>query len=181
MRSRAFEIKTVAGFQVVVLLAVQPDFKITAKDVQEFFALVRIGFAAAAAGFDAEEMRFHRRIAPGKQFHADIRCSLQDFSLRWANEPGMFPGGFEKREDVGAIEAGDTAKRGDRGAHLAALEAAEKSHGYASGSRYLREGESAARSQAPETLAGMRLRFPKSGDDALALQYVNDGGRIEAA
>jgi len=93
----------------------------------------------------------------------------------------MFTGSFEKREDVGAIEAGNAAKRGDRGAHLAALEAAEKSHGYAGGSRYLREGESPARSQAPETLTGMRLRFPKGGDDALAFQYMNDGGGVEAA
>ena len=93
----------------------------------------------------------------------------------------MLPGGFEKREDVGAIEAGDAAKRGDRGAHLAALEAAEKPHGHAGGSRYLRKGESPPRSQAPETLTGMRLRFPNSGDDALAFQYMNDGGRIEAA
>src|SRR6266446_5289263 len=181
MRSRALEIKTVAGFQAVVFFAVQPDFKITTKDVQEFFALVRIGFAAAAAGFDAEEMRFHRCIAPGQQFHADIRRSLQDFSLRWANEPGMFPGSFEKREDVGAIEAGNAAERGNRGAHLAPLEAAEKSYRYAGGSRDLREGESPARSQAPEALTGMRLRFPNSGDDALAFQYMNDGGRIEAA
>ena len=65
MRSRAFEIETVAWFQAVVLLAVQPDFKIAAEDVQEFLALVRIGFAAATAWFDAEEMRFHRGIAPG--------------------------------------------------------------------------------------------------------------------
>src|SRR6267142_6613672 len=167
MRSRAFEIKTVAGFQAVVFFAVQPDFKITTKDVQEFFALVRIGFAAAAAGFDAEEMRFHRCIAPGQQFHADVRRSLQDFSLSWANEPGMFPCGFEKREDVGAIEAGDAAERGDRGAHLAAFETAEKSHGYTGRSGYLRERESAPRSQAPETLTGMPLRFRRGRDDAL--------------
>src|SRR6266446_6382342 len=181
MWSRAFEIEAVAGFQAVVLLAVQPDFKITTEDVQKFFALVRIGFAAAAAGFDAEEMRFHRCIAPGQQFHADVRRSLQDFSLRWANEPGMLPGGFEKREDVGAIEAGDAAERGDRGAHLAALEAAEKPHGYTGGARDLREGESPAGSQAPETLAGMCLYFRGGRNDALAFQHMNDGGRIEAA
>src|SRR6266436_7472656 len=139
MRSRALEIKTVAGFQAVVFFAVQPDFKITTKDVQKFFALVRIGFAAATAGFDAEEMRLHRRIAPGEQFHANIRGGFQDFSLRWTNEPGMLTGSFEKREDVRAIKAGDTAERGDRRAHLAALEAAEKSHGYARRSRHLRE------------------------------------------
>src|SRR3989441_11354388 len=126
-------------------------------------------------------MRFHRGIAPGEQFSADVRCGLQNFALRWPNERGMLPGGLEKREDVGAIEAGDAAKRGDRGAHLAALEAAEKPHGHAGGSRYLREGESPPRSQAPETLTGMRLRFPNSGNNALAFQHMNDGGRIDAA
>ncbi len=181
MWSRAFEIEAVAGFQAVVLLAVQPDFKITTQDVQKFFALVRIGFAAAAARFYAEEMRLHRRIAPGEQFHANVRCRLQDFSLRWANEPGMFPGSFEKREDVGAIEAGNAAERGNRRAHLAPLEAAEKSYRYAGGSRDLREGESPADSQAPEALTGMRLYFRSGRNNALAFKHMNDGGRIEAA
>src|ERR1700730_8708138 len=181
MRSRAFEIEAITRFQVVMLLAVQQDFKITAQDVQELFALVRIGFAAATAGFDAEEMRSHRRIAPGEQFHADIRGGLQDFSLRGANEPGMFAGRFKKRKNVGAIEAGDAAECGDRGAHLAALEAAEKSHGYAGGARHLREGESTAGSQAPETLAGMRLYLRGGRNNALAFQHMNDGSGIEAS
>src|SRR6267142_524837 len=181
MRRRTFEVETVARFQMVVLLAVQPDFKISAKDVQKFLALVRVRLAAAAAGFDAEEMRFHHRIAPGQQFHANVRCGFQDFSLVGPNEPRIFAGGFEKREDVRAIEAGDAAERGDRGAHLAAFEAAEESHGYAGGARYLREGESPARSQAPETLTGMRLNFRSGRNDALAFQHMNDGRRIEAA
>ena len=181
MRSRAFEIETVAWFQAVVLFAVQPDFKLAAKDMQKFLALVRIGFAAAAAGFDAEEMRFHRGIAPGEQLHANVRGGLQNFSLCWAYQSWMFAGGFEKRKNIGAIKAGNATERGDGRAHLAALEAAEKSHGYAGGARYLREGESPARSQAPETLTGMRLHFCRGGNNALAFQYMNDGGRIEAA
>ena len=168
MRSRAFEIETVAGFQAVVLLAVQPDFKFAAKDVQKFFALVRIGFAAAAARFDAEEMWFHHRIAPGEQFHANIRGGFQDFSLVGPDEPRVFTGGFEKRKDVRAIKAGDATERGDRRAHLAPLEAAEESHGYPSGSSNLREREPAPRSKAPEMLSGMRLRFGRSRDDPLA-------------
>src|SRR6267143_2199437 len=99
--------------------------------MQKFFALVRIGFAAATARFDAEEMRFHRRIAPGEQFHANIRGSFQDFSLVGPDEPRIFTGGFEKRKDVRVIKAGDATERGDRRAHLAAFESAEKSHGYA--------------------------------------------------
>ena len=101
--------------------------------------------------------------------------------MRWANEPGMFAGGFEERKDVGAIEAGDAAERGDRRAHLAALEAAEKPHGYAGRTRDLREGESPASSQAAETLTGMRLYFRSGRNNALAFQHMNDGGRIEAA
>jgi hypothetical protein len=93
----------------------------------------------------------------------------------------MFTGSFEKRQDVGAIEAGNAAERGDRRAQLAALKAAEKSHGYARGSRYLRERKAAARSQAPETLTGMRRNFRSGGNNALAFQHMNDGGRVEAA
>jgi len=181
MRSRAFEIETVAGFQAVVLLAVQPDFKFAAKDVQKFFALVRIGFAAATARFDTEEMRFHRRIAPGEQFHANIRGGFQDFSLVGPDKTRIFTGGFEKRKDVRAIKAGDATERGDRRAHLAPLEAAEEPNGYPGGSSNLREREPAPRSKAPEMLSGMRLHFGRGRDDPLAFQYMNDGGRIEAA
>jgi len=127
-------------------------------------------------------MRLHRRIAPGEQFHADVRCRLQDFSLRWPNEPGMFPGSFEKREDVGAIEAGDAAKRGDRGAHLAALEAAEKPHGTRRWLALPARGRGrGAFAGAPETLTGMRLYCRSGRNNALAFQHMNDGGRIEAA
>src|SRR5579859_367394 len=81
VRNRAFKIKTVAGLQPVMLALIQPDFKVAPKNMQEFLALVRVGLAAAAAGLYAEKVRLHRRVAPGKQFHANIRRSFQNFSF----------------------------------------------------------------------------------------------------
>src|SRR5690348_7370094 len=80
MRSRAFKIETVSGFEPVMLISAQPNFKFAAENVQEFLAFVGIGFAAAAAGFDSKQMRLHRRLAPGQKFHAHARRCLQDFS-----------------------------------------------------------------------------------------------------
>src|SRR5216684_2334246 len=54
VRSRTLEVQAVARLQMIMLLAVEPDLKSSAKHVQEFLAFVRIGFAAAPAGFDAE-------------------------------------------------------------------------------------------------------------------------------
>jgi hypothetical protein len=50
----------------------QPDFKFSTKHMKEFLSLVGIRFTAAATGFDAEEVRLHRRVSPGKQLHANI-------------------------------------------------------------------------------------------------------------
>src|SRR5271154_4743936 len=112
-----------------MLLAVQPNLKFTAKDVQEFFAFVRIGFTAAAAGFDAKKMRFHGRLAPGQKLHAHSGGRFQDFSLVWAHETRIFRRRFKKREDVRAIETSNAAQRGNRRAHLAAFERTEKAYG----------------------------------------------------
>src|SRR5216683_5472806 len=54
VRSRTLEIKAVARLQMVMLLAVQGNVELPSKDMQEFLAFVRVGFAAAATGFDAE-------------------------------------------------------------------------------------------------------------------------------
>src|SRR5215472_3726196 len=74
MRNRAFKIQTVAAFKPVMLAWIQPDFKISAKHMQEFLPLVRVGFAAAPAGLHAKKVRLHRRVAPRQQFHANVRC-----------------------------------------------------------------------------------------------------------
>jgi len=181
MRRGTFEIEAVAGLQTVMFLAVQPDFKVAAEHVEKFLAFVGVGFAAAAAGFDAEKMRFHHGISPGKQLHANVRGGFQNFSLMGPHEAGIIAGGLEEGQDVCAIEASDAAKRGDGRAHLAAFEGAEETHGDAGGLGDLREGEAAAGAQAAETLAGMRRSFGGSGDDSLALENVDDGSGIEAA
>src|SRR6266849_9840723 len=164
-----------------MLLGVEPDFKVSAKDVQEFLAFVRVGFAAAAAGFDAEKMGLHHRVSPGEQLHAHVRRGLQNFSLMRAHEARIITGGFEERKDVRAIEAGDAAQRGNRGAHLAALEGAEKTDGDTGGASHLSQRKAAARAQAAETLSGKERALRRSRDDSLALEHVNDGGGIEAA
>jgi hypothetical protein len=89
MRSRAFEVKAVAGFQAVIPLVVKPDFKFAAQDVKEFFTFVGVGFAAAAAGLDTEEVRFHGGVAPGEKLHADIGAGFKDFTPLVSNMERM--------------------------------------------------------------------------------------------
>src|SRR5437879_1321615 len=122
---------------MIMLLSVEPDLKISAQDVQEFLSFVRVGFAAAATGFDAEKMRFHRRVSPGKKFHAHVRRGLQDSSLIRAHQARIIAGGFEEGKNVRAVKASDAAQRGDRGTHLAAFEAAEKTDRDARGASHL--------------------------------------------
>src|SRR5260370_20532931 len=114
---------------MVKLFGTEPDLKMTAKNVEKLLAFVRVGFTAAASGFDAEKMRLHRRVSPGQQLHAHVRRGLQDFSLIRTHEARMFAGRFEEGKNVRTVEAGDAAQRGNRGAHLAALERAEKTNG----------------------------------------------------
>src|SRR5438132_12966916 len=166
---------------MIMLLGVEPDLKISAQDVQEFLSFVRVGFAAAATGFDAEKMRFHRRVSPGKKFHAHVRRGLQDFSLIRAHQARIIAGGFEEGKNVCAVEARDAPQRGDRRTHLAARERAEKSDRHAGGASDLGQRKTAARTQASETLPGMKRILRRSSDNSLALQYVDDGSRIEAA
>src|SRR5437879_8730540 len=161
---------------MIMLLGVEPDLKISAKDVQEFLAFVRVGCTAAAPRFDAEKMRLHRRVPPGKQLHAHAWRGLQDFSLMWAHETRIIAGGLEEWKNVGAVEAGDAAQRGNRGAHLAALEGAEKTDGDPGGASHLSQRQAAAGPQAAEALSGKERALRRSRDDSLALEHVDDGG-----
>src|SRR5580692_3944893 len=145
VRRRALKIEAVSRLEPVMLFAIQPNFKIAAKYMQELLAFVRVGFAAAAAGFDPKKMGFHCRLAPGEELHAHAGSGLENFSLAWPHEPRIFRGGFKERKNIGAVEARDAAQRGDGGAHLAAFERAEKADGNFRGARHLREGEAAAR------------------------------------
>src|SRR5713226_8156428 len=133
---------------------VEPNLKISAKDMQEFLAFMRVGFTAAASRFDAEKMRFHHRVSPGQQLHAHVRRGLQDLSLIRAHQARIIAGSFAERENVGPVEAGDAAERGNRGAHLSALEGAEKADGDASGASHLSQRKAAPGSQPAETLPG---------------------------
>src|SRR5713101_8061752 len=153
---------------MIMLPGVEPDLKMTAKNMQEFLAFVRVGFTAAAPRFDAEKMRLHHRVSPGQQLHAHVRRGLQDFSLMRAHEARIITGGFEERKDVRAIEAGDAAQRGNRGAHLAAFEGAEKTDGDTGGASHLRQRKAAASPQAAETLSGVRRSIRWRSDNPLA-------------
>src|SRR2546423_7331884 len=79
------------------------------------------------------------------------------------------------------VEAGDAAQGGDRGAHLAALQSAEKTHGDTGGASHLSQRKATAGPQATETPPGKKRALCGSGDNSLALEHVNDGGGIEAA
>src|SRR5271170_2476464 len=100
MRCGALEIEAVAGLEAVMTLLVQPDFEFTAQDMEKFLAFMGIGFAAAAAGFDAEEVRFHGGVAPGKQLHADGGAGLEDFALGRTDERLSVAVGFKHGKDV---------------------------------------------------------------------------------
>src|ERR1700687_2984866 len=122
MRRGALEIKAVAGVQAIVLPFAKPNFKRSAQDVQKFLAFMRVGFPAAATGFHAKKVRLHGGIAPGQQFHAHAGIGLQNFSLRRTHQAGIVSRGFEKGNDIGAIEARDAPQRGNGRTHLSALE-----------------------------------------------------------
>src|SRR5882762_4214916 len=149
VRRGAFKIQAVARFQEIVAVVVQPEFELAAQDMQEFLALVGVGFAAAAAGFHAEKVRLHGGVAPGEKFHADLGAGFEDFALRRAHKMLPFTVGFEEGDDVGLVKTGDPAKRGDRATHLAAFKGAEKSDGDAGGARNLGEGKFAAHPASP--------------------------------
>lgn len=177
----AFEIEAIARLETVVALIVEPDLKFTAQDVQEFLAFMSIRFAAAAAWFDAEKVRFHSGVAPGQEFHADLGAGFEDFALRGANEELDVPIRLKHRKDVGFVIAGDALESCDRRVHLAAFEGAEESDGNAGGACDLSQGKAAFEAHAAEGLAGRLAGVRGSSDDSLLLQNVHNRGRIEAA
>src|SRR5258708_22261039 len=164
-----------------MLPRVEPNLKISAHDIQEFLAFMRVGFTAATSRFDAEKMRLHGRISPGQQFHAHVRSGLQDFSLVRAHQARILAGSLEERKNVGTVEAGDAAQGGNRRAHLAALEGAEEADGDTGGARHLRKRKAAAGSQASETVPGEKRTFRWSRNNSLSFEHVDDRGGIEAA
>src|SRR5215467_231087 len=152
-----------------MLVLVQPDFKISAKHMQKFFPLVRVGLAASTPGLHAEEVRFHRGATPGEQFHANVRGGFQNFSFGRTDKALMFTRGLEEGKDVRAIELRDAAQRGDRRTHLAAFECTEKPDGNAGGPGYLRERKAALCPHAPKTLPWSKRAFRARRHDTLML------------
>src|SRR5216683_3191953 len=126
-------------------------------------------------------MRLHRRVTPGKQFHAHIRGSFEDFSLSRMHQARIITGSLEKRKNVDAVEACDAAERGDGRTHLSALESAQKADGDAGGFSDLCERETALGTQAAETLPRKECAFRRRVDHALTLEDMNDGGGVEAS
>jgi len=180
MWSGAFEIEAVTRFEFVVALIVKPDFEFTAKNVEEFFAVVRIGLAAAAARFDAEKMRFHGSVAPGEQFHADAAAAFEDLSFGWTNERRCIAVRVEQRHEVRFVESRDALQCGDRRAHLAALQCAQKTDRDASGARHLCEREAAFQAETAKALARRLPGICRRERKSLFLQNVNDRGGIQA-
>jgi hypothetical protein len=161
-----------------VALIVEPDLELAAEDVKKLLAFVGVGFSAAASRFNSEKVRLHGGVAPGEQFHTNVRTGFQNFALGRANERRSVPVGFEHGQNVGFIETRDASKGGNRGAHLPTLECAEETHGNLRGVSDLREGESALDAQTPETLTERLARLGTSGNDSLLLQNMHNCGRI---
>src|SRR5208282_729347 len=115
------------------------DLEFTAQNVEKLLALVSVGFAAAPSGFDAEKVRFHRGVAPSKEFHADTGRGFENFAVLGANEVLGLAGGINQGHDADPIESRDAAQRGNRGPHLAAFQCAQKTNGDAGSAGDLRE------------------------------------------
>ncbi len=159
----------------------QPDFEFAAQDVEKFFALVRVGFTAGAAGLDAEEVWLHGGVAPGEKFHTDLGTGFEDLTLGGANKVLSVAVGFKHGEDIGFVKTRDALKRGNGGTHLAALEGAQKTDGNLCGAGDLSERQAAFDAQTAEALAGRLQSVGRSGDDALFFKNVYNRGGIEAA
>jgi hypothetical protein len=162
-------------------LIVEPDLKFTAEDVEKLLALMGIRFPAAAAGLDAEKMRFHGSIAPGEELHADIGAGFKDFALGRANERLSISVGFKHGQDIRFVEAGDALKGGNRGAHLTAFEGAEKADGNFGSASDGCQRKAALHAQTAEALAGRPASIGWGRDDSLFLEDMYNRGRIEAA
>src|SRR5438477_5241118 len=105
MRCGALEIEAVARLHAVVFVGIQPDFEFAAKNVQEFFAFMSVGLAAATAALDPEKMRLHSSVAPGEQLHANAPGGLKNLAFGGPYQTGIVFRRFEERKNIGAIVA----------------------------------------------------------------------------
>jgi hypothetical protein len=162
-------------------LVVKPDFELAAHDMKKFLSFMSVRFAATSAGFDAKEVRFHGGIAPREKFHADVWAGFEHLTLRRANEGGGVAIGFEHGKNIGFIEASDALEGGDGRAHLTAFKGAEETNGDFGGFCYMSKGKPTFDTETAKTLARRLTGIGGGRDNALFLQYVYDGGRVESA
>jgi hypothetical protein len=175
----ALEIETIAGAETMVFMSAEPDFKFAAENVEKFLAFVRVGFAGAATGLDAKEMRLHDSVAPGKKLHANPFFGFEDLAIGGTDAARIVLGRFEEGKNIGAVIASDAAKSSDGSTHLATFERAEKADRDAGGTSNLRERETATLAKAAKALSGRERIFGGSGNDALTFEDVHDGSGIE--
>src|SRR5438552_18667554 len=102
------------------------DLQLALQYKKKFFPNVSVGFAAACPRSNAEQMRFHNRVSPSQQFHADSRSCFENFSSLGAHQMFVRLGGVVKIEYGGFVVAGKPAQRTDRSGHLRAFDGAEK-------------------------------------------------------
>jgi len=152
-----------------MLPVIQPDFEITAQHVKKLFAFMGIRFPTAPAGFDAEKVGLHGRIAPSQKLHANAGRGFKDFALLGANEALGLTVGFKERKNTGLVEAGDSAERCYGGVHLTTLERAEEADGDTGGAGDLSERKATARAQTAKPLPGMLQRIGGGADYSLVL------------
>src|SRR5678809_1615135 len=60
VRLRTLEVEAVAGFEDVAFDLVEPQFELTLEDVDQLFADVPVGAAAARSRRDSHQMRLHQ-------------------------------------------------------------------------------------------------------------------------
>lgn len=144
---------------------------------------MRVAFAASGRRRDTEQVRFHHRVTPRKQFHADSGAGFEDLALLRTDAAGIRLRRIEEREDVLFVEAGEAAERGNGGAHVAALEGAEEADGDTSGFCHASERVAAGEAQAPQAganWAGLGLTDSRA-ENALRFEQMDNGGSVHAA
>src|SRR5262249_35213227 len=128
VRHGAFEIEAIAPAELKVLIA-QADLQFAFEYEEKFLAKGGVGFAAAGAGRDAERGRFHTRVAPGEQLHANAIPRLEHLAHFRANHGRVRFRRVVEIEDIVLVITRELAQRSHRSAHLRALERTEESDG----------------------------------------------------
>ena len=72
----AFKIEAVSGAQPEHLIG-QGDVELSADEIQEFLAVVRVVFGAALAWVDVKEVGFHDDLSPGEKLHLNAVSARQ--------------------------------------------------------------------------------------------------------